>query len=568
MLRFSLAVTGLLCAAASAQSFSYPDFSSTAQLNLLGNSVQAGNAVRLTANASNQTGWMWRTTAMPILNGFDTTFTFRIAPPPVGLKAEGMALVIHADPNGANAQGGTVWGMGYGSGQNGSQGIRNSIAIELDTYQDPFLNDSSNNELTIHTRGVLGNNENESWSIGRVTPPGNFVNNQVHTVRVVYVPGTIDVYFDNMATPVLSRPYNLVTGGQLASGQPIGGIGATSGTGFAGFCATTGANTLTEQVDILSWNWTSTPPADPCFGGTLGADTLTINGSAGGFFRRVEVATHQPFGIEIANPPSFGAGAPYLLFASFAPQPGAVGTALGFGNSCFPMLPMGPTEFVLSDTFGLFSGLLPGLPTPHTIAIPTGVVAFPIELTLQAVTFDTAAPLTLGISNAIELAVVAVGPPQITVVSPLSAAVGSPITISGSGFIPGLSVSVGGVAVTPLSVSPTTVGFAYPAGTLCDTQVVLANPDGQSANAMINPTPTVTSTALSTGTSAGGALFIVIGTGFATGMTVTIGGAPATILSASGSVVTMNTPPGTPGVAPVVLTTPGGCTVSTTYTYL
>ena len=95
MLRSSLVVPCLLCASLAAQSFSYPDFSSTAQLNLLGNSQQAGNAVRLTANASNQTGWMWRNTPVPILNGFDTTFTFRIAPPPFGVKAEGMALVIH-----------------------------------------------------------------------------------------------------------------------------------------------------------------------------------------------------------------------------------------------------------------------------------------------------------------------------------------------------------------------------------------------------------------------------------------------------------------------------------------
>jgi hypothetical protein len=31
--------------------------------------------------------------------------------------------------------------------------------------------------------------------------------------------------------------------------------------------------------------------------------------------------------------------------------------------------------------------------------------------------------------------------------------------------------------------------------------------------------------------------------------------------------ITMNTPPGTPGQQPVVITTPGGCIVNTTYTY-
>jgi hypothetical protein len=85
---------------------------------------------------------------------------------------------------------------------------------------------------------------------------------------------------------------------------------------------------------------------------------------------------------------------------------------------------------------------------------------------------------------------------------------------------------------------------------------------------VLNPTPTVTGTILGQGSSAGGAVFIVQGTGFAPGTVVTIGGAPATVLSASATVITVSTPPGTPGVAPVGLTTPGGCITSTTYTYL
>ena len=568
MLRSSLAATGLLCAAVSAQSFSYPDFSSTAQLNLLGNSVQAANAVRLTANASGQTGWMWRTTAMPILNGFDTTFTFRILPPPVGTKAEGFAMVIHDDPNGANATGGTVWGMGYGSGANNSPGIRNSIAIEFDTYLDPFLNDSSANELTIHTRGTNGNNENENWSIGRVTPPGNFVNSQVHTARIVYVPGTIEVYVDNMATPVLTRSYDLVTGGNYQSGNPVGGIGAVNGTGFAGFCATTGAGTLTEQVDILSWDWASTPPTDPCYAGTLGQSTLTIDGSDGGFFRRVEIATHQPFAIGVANPPSFGAGAPYILVGSLLAQPGAPGTGLSFGNACFPMMPLSPAELLLANTFSVGTGLLPALPTPHTINIPPSIITFPLEMTMQAVTFDSASPLTLGLTNAVELAVLQVGPPTINSVVPLSAAPGGLVTISGVGFVPGLTLSLNGAPVAAASVSSDEVTFAFPANTPCDSTLVLTNPDGQSQSWAVNPTPTVTNTILGQGTSAGGAIFIMQGTGFAPGSVVTIGGANATVVSAGAVVMTVNTPPGTPGVAPVVITTPGGCTTTTTYTYL
>lgn len=568
LIRSSLAATSLLCAAATAQSFSYPDFSSTTQLNLLGNSVQAGNAIRLTANASGQTGWMYRTTAMPILNGFDTTFTFRILPPPVGTKAEGFAMVIHDDPNGANAVGGTVWGMGYGNGANSSPGIRNSIAIEFDTYLDPFLNDSSANELTIHTRGTLGNHEHEQYSIGRVTPPSNFVDSQVHTVRIVYVPGTIEVYVDNLATPALTRPYDLITGGTYTSGASIGGIGAVNGTGFAGFCATTGAGTLTEQVDILSWDWTSTPPTDPCYAGTLGQSTLTIDGSDGGFFRRVEIATHQPFSIGIDNPPGFGAGAPYILVGSLLPMPGGPGTSLSFGNSCFSMLPLSPAELILANTFGVGTGLLPAAPTPHTIQLPQGLITFPLEMTMQAVTFDSNSPLTLGLTNAVELAVVPAGPPMISSVLPLSATASTPVTISGEGFIPGVSVTLNGAPLSLTSVGSDQITFNYPGGTPCDSTLVVANPDGQMQSWTLNPTPTVTGTVLGQGSSAGGAVFVIQGTGFAPGSTVTIGGASATVLSASATVITVTTPAGTPGVAPVLITTPGGCGTSTSYTYL
>ena len=110
--------------------------------------------------------------------------------------------------------------------------------------------------------------------------------------------------------------------------------------------------------------------------------------------------------------------------------------------------------------------------------------------------------------------------------------------------------------------------FLFPASTLCDSMLLLTNPDGQSQSWMLNPTPIVTNTVLGQGSSAGGAIFIVQGTGFAPGTMATIGGAAATVLSASATVLTISTPSGTPGVAPVVLTTPGGCTASTTYTYL
>jgi hypothetical protein len=550
--------------ALAAQGFSYPDFSSTAQLNLLGNAAQSGTALRLTANVSNQTGWAWRTTAMPVVAGFDTTFTFRITPPTVGTKAEGMALVIHDDPNGIATQGGTVWGMGYGVGANSATGIRNSIAIELDTFLDGFLGDTSANELTIHTRGALGNNENEQWSIGRNTPTTNLSNAQIHTLRVRYVPGTIEVFVDGAATPAISRSYSLQTGGTYLTGGAAPAPTLANGTAFVGFCATTGAGTLTELVEILSWNWTSTPLTHPCYAGSIGQDPLTVDGGTGGVLRRVNLNTFQPFSFAVQSVTGVGPGAPFVLFGSLLPQPGAPGTALGFGETCFPVLPIGPATLVLADSFGFFPAIFPAGGTPFTLALPPAVITSPLDLTVQAITL---APNGIGVTNAIDVRWTPAPPPVINTVTPLSAALGAPITINGSRFLPGAVLRVNGTPVATTSVTATQIVFPYPAGINCGSGLTVTNLDGQSVAGPLNPNPTVTSTALGSGPAAGGATFIVVGTGFAPGTTVTIGGAAANVTNVSGSAITMQTPPGTPGTALVAITTPGGCTTGTTYTY-
>jgi len=549
-----------------AQSFQYVDFGNVATLALLGTAAQSGTTLRLT-NAIQQTGWAWHRVQMPVIAGFDTTFAFRITPPVAGTKAEGMAFVLHDDPSGLGTIGGTVWGMGYGNGASGSAGIRNSIAIEFDTYQDGFLGDTSANELTIHTRGALGNHENEQYSIGRNTPAQNLANAQVHTLRVRYVPGTIEVFVDGSPTPAISRPYSFTTGGNYLTGGAVGAPTLANGTALLGFCATTGAGTLYETVEILSWSWTSTPLRDPCYAGSLGQDLLTVNGSSGGPLREVRLATFQPFPIGLQAPAGVVGGAGYVLLITPAPTPGAPGTALGFGNACMPLLPIGPAVFVLADSFGWLPAWLPASPAPSTLPIPAGLVGFPIDLTLQAVIAASNSPFTLGLTNAVDVQVRPSPAPTIASVTPLSGVAGLPITVHGANFVPGLTLRVNGTPVAPTTSTATQVVFPYPAGLPCGSQVAVQNPDGLAAASALNPTPTVTGTLLGTGPAAGNAFFVVQGTGFAPGTLVTIGGAPAVVVAASATSVTVRTPPGTPGQAQVVLTTPGGCGTTTTYLY-
>jgi len=503
---------------------------------------------------------------MPVVAGFDTTFTFRITPPTGATRAEGMAFLIQDDPAGAAAVGGAVWSIGYGV--NGSTGIRNCIAVELDTYQDTsLLGDTSANELTIHTRGPLGNNENEQYSIGRNTPATSMSNAQVHTLRVVYVPGSLDVYVDNAATPAIHSAYDLLQGGRYLNNSTAPGLGLTTGTAFAGFSATTGASGLSETVEILSWTWTSQPLTDPCYAGSFGTSPLTVEGSDGSFLRRVPLLSSQTFRVEMATPPGATPGMPFILLASLLPAPGAPGTALPFGNACFPMLPLPPSVLVIADSFGLLPALLPSTTTPWLLQLPPALLNQPIELTLQGVVASSLQPFSLGLTNAVTVAVGPAPTPVITTVSPASAAPGTSITVNGTGFVPGYTVELNGAPIAPLTATPTSCTFAYPAGLACGSQVTVRNPDGRQATGAINPVPIITSTALGTGPVAGGATFVVLGTGFAPGTTMTIGGVAATVTTATATSVLVRTPPGTPGQASVVVTTPGGCQATTSYTY-
>src|SRR5262245_12752508 len=77
----SIAAPCLLASAPFAFGLNYPDFSSTSGLNPVGNAAPLGTAVRLTAATPTQAGALWYTQKQSVINGFDTTFTFRISNP-------------------------------------------------------------------------------------------------------------------------------------------------------------------------------------------------------------------------------------------------------------------------------------------------------------------------------------------------------------------------------------------------------------------------------------------------------------------------------------------------------
>jgi hypothetical protein len=547
----------MLAPVAVAQTFDYPSFASTAGLTLNGSAVASSNQLHITNNASADVGSFWYTTPMPVREGFETRFDFSMT-----TGSEGMAFVIHGAPTGAATLGGNLWGIGYGFGGNTAP-ITNSLAIEIDAIQDTFLNDTSANEISVHSVGVLGNSENEGVSMGRVTPVADLSSNVVHTLRIRYVPGVgvsgqLDIFLDAIVVPVLTVAYSFENGGNQLTGGNNGGIGLTGLDAWVGFTSSTPFGQTGQNAIVRSWNWVSYHLPNACYTGNVLAgaggpyDVLTINGGNGGFFRTVNLVVANPFTVAMGTPPAVPQ-APFVLLATVGIADGTTVTTTPWGTACFP----------LANIVDIGSFL-----APYSLAVPAGLV-FPIPLTLQGVMApDPLNPSLVQLTNAIAVQFQFAPAPAITTVAPNSAIAGNPITITGSNFSPFATVDINGNFVTPTTLTATQIVFAMPAGLPCGSMLRVRNPDGSASTANFNPTPLITQQVNTSGPAAGGTTYIAIGSGFAAGTTCTIGGLPATVTNASATVVTVLTPPNPPGPRQIVLTTPGGCTVTSTFTYL
>ena len=153
---------------------------------------------------------------------------------------------------------------------------------------------------------------------------------------------------------------------------------------------------------------------------------------------------------------------------------------------------------------------------------------------------------------------------------------GTPITITGTQFASGATVTVGGTAATNVVVvSATSITATTPAGTTGTANVVVTNADtGTATNAgafTYISTPTIASLSQGSGPNTGGTPITITGTQFASGATVTVGGAAAAnVVVVSATSITATTPAGTTGTANVVVTNAdtGAATDAGAFTYI
>jgi hypothetical protein len=221
--------------AAGAQTISYPDFSSTAGLQINGNASQQGNKLRLTPATYYQGGSAFSQTTVPLASNasFSTVFSFEILGRG-GLDngADGLTFTVQTN---ANNVGGVGGGIGY-------QGLANSVAVEFDTYNNGEFGGS--NHVGINTNG------NMSSIVSSPFLPIDFDNAATWWAWVDYDGSTqqMDVRWAQSS----SRPAAAMLS---AAGLNLATILGNSNV-YVGFTAGTGAGY--GEHNITSWNFVNT----------------------------------------------------------------------------------------------------------------------------------------------------------------------------------------------------------------------------------------------------------------------------------------------------------------------
>ena len=170
------------------------------------------------------------------------------------------------------------------------------------------------------------------------------------------------------------------------------------------------------------------------------------------------------------------------------------------------------------------------------------------------------------VANSLLLSSSSTPAPTVTSISPNSGTTngGTAVTITGTGFLAGATVSLGGTAATGVTVvsstSITATTAAHAAGAV---NVIVTNSDTQSGTltqgftytTASNPPPTLTWISPASGTATGGTAVTITGTGFLAGATVSLGGTPATGVTVVNSTsITATTPAHAAGAVNVVVT--------------
>jgi uncharacterized repeat protein (TIGR01451 family) len=250
-----------------AQNPSFSSFTSTTNPVRNGSATVSNGVLHLNPAQGGQAGSAWFSTLQPVAGGFSTTFTFQISNPSTP-SADGIAFVIQNSNAGLQALGDGGGGIGY-------QGITNSLAIEFDTYANPYdpefpasdhTGNSPANHIAIQSCGTDANTaDHTTCELSLATPNVNMADGQPHTVRIDYLTNVPPLQTCDGPCPTSFIQVTIGTQAMFeGNGVPVNlgsllTLASTSENGpldsaYVGFTAGTGL--FFEADDILSWTFT------------------------------------------------------------------------------------------------------------------------------------------------------------------------------------------------------------------------------------------------------------------------------------------------------------------------
>lgn len=247
---FSLSLLALLALAApaTAASFSYPSFATTAGLTLSAGAVQEGNLLRLTTAEPNKSGRVFRSEAINPQESFATSFALAMHDSTccvVGtLKpADGMAFVLQN--KGPTTGEGTGGSLGYG-------GIAPSVAVEFDIFTN--VGDPPSDHIGIVSDGNTTSHLQCASYAGPAPPCAGSLPFPLYGAPVY-------AWVDYDATSQHLKVYASQTPAKPAAAlldSPISmaGLGASA---YVGFTAATGSHNAVH--DVLGWEFNPLQPA-------------------------------------------------------------------------------------------------------------------------------------------------------------------------------------------------------------------------------------------------------------------------------------------------------------------
>jgi hypothetical protein len=221
--------------------FYFEDFSSTDDLNFIGNASQINDTLCLNPSVAWQISAVWHKAKQIIDQEFEVSFQFQIdRRTPYGqyLGADDFAFVIQNDSDSS---------IGGGGGELGYSGIPNSIAFEFDTWDNNITGqtnyqDPNDNHISINTNGTGANSVEHRYSLDIVSDLPDFSDGRPHEIFIRYKDDSLNLFFDSIQSPVLSTKISIKDTLLLDEGKAW--IGFTSSSGSA-----------TERHSIINWSF-------------------------------------------------------------------------------------------------------------------------------------------------------------------------------------------------------------------------------------------------------------------------------------------------------------------------